>query len=125
MVGNGFRNVAVCGRQNSYVHAQGSVPSQALEFLVLQHAKQLRLECERNLADFVEKQRTFVGQLQAADLLGDCSSEGAFFVAKKLAFQQPSRDRGTIKFYKITAGSRTQFVNRTRYQLFASAGLSQ
>jgi len=42
----------------------------------------------RNIADFVQKKRPFVGQLKAADLLRYRSGEGAFLVAKKLTFQQ-------------------------------------
>src|SRR3954447_6536036 len=124
-VGNGFRDFAVGGGYNSHVHSDGSIPTQALEFLVLQNAKQLRLQFERNLSDFIQKQRAFVSQLKPADLLADCSSKGAFFVAKKLAFQKPSWDGGTVKFHKVAAGSRAQFVNRTRYQFFASAGFSK
>src|SRR3954471_11793630 len=124
-VGNGFRDFAVGGGYNSHVHSDGSIPTQTLEFLVLQNAKQLRLQFERNLADFIQKQRAFVSQLKPTDLLADCSSKGAFFVPKKLAFQKPSGDGGTVKLHQIAAGSRAQFVDRTRYQLFASAGLSQ
>src|SRR5207302_1649084 len=116
---------AVGGGYNSHVHSDGSSPTQALEFLVLQHAKQLRLQFERNLSDFIQKQRAFVSQLKPAYLLADCSSKGAFFVAKKLAFQKPSGDGGTVKFHKVAAGSRAQFVDRTRYQFFASAGFTK
>ena len=37
----------------------------ALELALLQHAQQLRLRLERQLADLVEEQRAAVGELEA------------------------------------------------------------
>ena len=43
----------------------------ALELALLQHAQQLRLQLERQLADLVEEQRAAVGQLELALLRAD------------------------------------------------------
>ena len=57
--------------------------AQALELLLLQDAEQFGLQCRRNIADLVQEERAFVGQLEASNLLRDGSSERAFLVAKK------------------------------------------
>ena len=66
--------------------------AEPLELLLLQHAQQLRLELERNVADLVEEERAAVGELEAADLLRDRAGERAALVAEELALEKPRRE---------------------------------
>ena len=60
-----------------------SCATQALELLLLQDAKQFGLQRRRNITDLVQKERAFVSQLEAANLLRDGSGERPFFAASR------------------------------------------
>src|SRR5438093_1379639 len=79
------------------VDANGSRAPQALELLFLQDAQQFGLQLAGNVADFVEKKRALVGQLESADLLGDGASERPFLVPEQLALQQSHRNCRAIQ----------------------------
>ena len=59
--------IAVRRRDHAHVDLERPRAADALELLLLQHAQQLRLHLERQLADLVEEQRAAVGELEAAD----------------------------------------------------------
>ena len=63
--------IAVGRRDQPRVAAQRARAAQPLELALLQHAQQLRLQLQRDLADLVEEHGALVGQLEAADALGD------------------------------------------------------
>ena len=66
----------------AHIHFDGARAAQPFELVLLQDAQQLGLQLQRNVADFVEKQRAFMGQLEAADLLRDGAGERALLVAE-------------------------------------------
>ena len=74
--------------------------SQALEFPLLQDTKKLRLQLERDVADFIQEQRTLMCQLKPADLLCDRTGERSPLMAKQFAFEQPGRDGGAVELDK-------------------------
>src|SRR5882672_1094335 len=80
--------IAIGGGDQTNVHANRPRAPQTLEFLFLEHAKQLRLQLERNVAHFVEKQRALVCELKSAHLLTDRAGKSALLMAEQLAFQQ-------------------------------------
>src|SRR5262249_6711699 len=88
--------VPVGGGDQTGIGPQGSRASQPLELALLEHAQEFGLEFERDLADFIEKYRTPMRQLEAPDALRDGARERAFLVAEEFAFQQPSRNRGAV-----------------------------
>src|SRR5882757_6408546 len=79
--GDHLAEIAVGRRNPAHVDLDRPRTPEPLEFLLLQHAKEFRLHLERELPDLVEKQRSTVGQLEAANLLRDGAGEGALFVA--------------------------------------------
>src|SRR5262249_42780376 len=91
---------------------------------LLEHAEQFRLERERNVANFVEKQGAAVRHLEAADFLRDRARERAFLVAEQLAFEQIERNRGAVHFHERASAARAERVDGPRDELFARAGLS-
>src|SRR5439155_22995746 len=78
----------------------------------------------RNIADLVQEERPFVGQLEPADFLGDRAGERAFLVSEQLAFEQIERDGRAIQLDERATAPRAQSVNRTRDQLLAGARLA-
>src|SRR5437868_2784636 len=63
--------VAIRGSNQAYVYANGASAAQSFELLVLQHAQQLRLELQRDISYFVQKQTALVSQFQASNFLTD------------------------------------------------------
>src|SRR5205814_509649 len=87
---NQLLQVAVSCRDHAHVQAARLVASDSFEDPVLQDSQQLRLQLQREIAHFVEKQGSFVGQLQAAKLSGDRAGEGPLLVAKQFALDESS-----------------------------------
>ena len=96
----------------------------ALEFLFLQHAQQLDLGGRRNVADFIQKNCSAVGNLKPAFAHGNRAGERAFFVAEQFAFDDGFRQRGAVEFHKRLAFARALLVQRAGHQFLAHAGLA-
>jgi len=62
--------------------------------------EQFWLQLKGKFADFIKEERPMVGHLKTAKALRYRTRERAFFMAKKLAFQNPRRNRGAIQFYE-------------------------
>ena len=58
----------------------GLTISRSFELLFLQHAQQLGLQRSRDVAHFVQEQRTLIGHFKAPDLLCDRSRKGALLM---------------------------------------------
>ena len=85
-VGNFLHQVFVGGGQYAHVHRDFLFAAHAGDFIFLQGPQHLGLGRETHVTDFIEEKRAAVGLLKLADALLDGRSEGAFFVAKKFAF---------------------------------------
>src|ERR1700675_3022194 len=70
-LGDQFRKIGVGGSDDTDIYASRSRASETFEFLLLQNAEKLGLQFEREVADFVEKERAAVGEFEAADFLSD------------------------------------------------------
>ena len=116
--------VAVRRGDDAHVDAQAARAADALELALLQHAQQLRLRLERQLADLVEEQRAAVGELEAAAALLDRAGEGALLVAEELALEQLARQRGAVELDERALAARALLVDRARDELLAGAGLA-
>jgi hypothetical protein len=56
-------------RQQANIDALGASTAQSLKFLLLQDSQELGLQFERYIADFIQKQRSFVRQFGSSNLL--------------------------------------------------------
>ena len=90
--------VVLTGRDHAEVGASRFLVANRLELTFLEDAEQLRLHLRRQVSHFVEKQRTAIGELKAADPIPERSAEGPFDVAKKFAFKQLPGNRGRVHF---------------------------
>ncbi len=59
-----FRQVPVRGADQPDIYVNGPAAAQALKAALLQNAKQLRLQPQVNVADFIQKQRALVRGFQ-------------------------------------------------------------
>src|ERR1700752_3699734 len=112
------------GSDQPHVDLVSPSTPQTLKLLFLQYAEQLGLQRRWNITYLVQKKSAFFGHFETAYLLRNGPGEGAFLVAKKLAFQKIQRDRRAIHFHKRPPAPRAEVVNRVGDQLFAGACFS-
>ena len=113
------------GGDHPHVERLDLVGAERLHLLLLQHAQQLGLQRQRQVADLVEKQRAAVGHLELADArLALGAGEGARRGAEQLGLDQGFRDRRDVDRDEGAIGPRRQVVDALRQQLLAGAGLA-
>ena len=113
------------GCDQADINLVSAVAAESLEFLLLQDSQQFRLKFQRDVADFVQKERTLVRQFKASSLLRDRSGECSLFVSEQFTFQKPERDRCAVQFDKGSLPAAAQIVNGAGNQFFAGARLAQ
>src|SRR5262249_26837391 len=96
----------------------------ALEGHLLEHAEQLGLDFEVDVADLVEEERSAVGLFESPDPVAIGAGEGPSDVAEQLALEQALGQRGAMDLDEGPAGSRARAVDRGGKQLLAGAALA-
>ena len=91
--GDRLLQILVGGGDQADVGADRLGAAQPLELALLQHAQQLDLRREVQLADLVQEQRAAVGQLEAPLLGGVGAGERPLLVAEQLRLDQVVRQR--------------------------------
>ncbi len=97
VLGDALGQIPIRSRDQAQVDFDGAIAAQAFELLILQHAQQLGLQVERNLAHLVEKQGSAIRQFQASDFLADRAGKRSLLVAEQLAFQQAGGNGGAVE----------------------------
>ena len=92
--------IAIRRCDDANVDGVRAVVADALVLALLQHAQQLALQIERNLADLVEEDRAAVGELETPDPIAMRARERAFHVAEELALEQLVRNRCAIDLHE-------------------------
>ena len=85
--GDFFVQVGIGGGDHAHVHAPRLRRADALELARLQHAQQLRLQVQRHVGDLVEKQRSAIGELEAAHAVDLGVGERAADMAEQFALE--------------------------------------
>ena len=116
--------VAVRGRDQAHVGADGLVAADALECLLLEHAQDLGLEGQRHVADLVEEDRAAVALLELADAAAVGAGEGALLVAEQLALEQVLGDGRAVEGQERCLGAGAVLVDGAGDQLLAGAALA-
>ena len=99
---------------NLLVAAQGNV------FLGFQDTEQLDLHVHRHGSEFVQKERTFAGQFEFADLAVFAGTgESAALIAEQFGFQQFLRNGGTVQADKGLMTDQTGIVDGLGEELLA------
>jgi hypothetical protein len=93
----------------------------ALELAVLEHAQELRLQLQRQLADLVQEQRAFLGVLEIAGLVGAGAGERALGVAEQGRLDQGRGDGGAVECEPGLVLARGQPVQGVRDHFLAAA----
>ena len=96
----------------------------SFERAALEDAEQFGLKARGDVADFVEQQRTSMGELKSADLAPFCTGESPFLVPEQLALQERIVQYGAVERHKRPGAPRICCVQRLRNQLFAGPGFT-
>ena len=78
--------ILVGGGDAAEVHLDGLVAAHAGDFALLQYAQQVGLGLQGNVADFVQENRSALGNFELAFLAVLGAGEGALFMPEELAF---------------------------------------
>ena len=98
--------------------------AEPLELALLQHAQQLHLGGELDVADLVEKQRAAFGELEAPLLARVGAGERPLLVAEELRLDQRVRQRAAADLDERLLRARRVVVDGVRDQLLAGAGFA-
>src|SRR5262249_7289392 len=92
-----------------------------LELPFLNRAKQLALELERNLADFVEEERAAISGLKPSGSIAHSAGERALYVTENLALEHLSRNRPAVHGDDRAVARKASLVNAPRDHFLACA----
>ncbi len=112
-------------RDDPDVDAHGPRASEPLNLAFLEHAQQLDLHVEGQVADLVEKDRRVIRQFEAADLPGQRTGEGALLPAEQLALDERARNRRAVDAHHDATAPRALFVNLRRDEFLAGARFAE
>jgi hypothetical protein len=121
---HGLGQVDVGGRDQAHVDRDRLASAQAHHFAFLQHAQQLDLHRQRQVADLVEEQGAAVGRLEPAGLGLLGAGEGAPLIAEQLALDQGFGKRAAIDGDEIGRTAPAQRMHVARHEFLAGAGLA-
>ncbi len=117
--------IRVGRRDDPDVHALRARLAKRHDFLQLEKPQQLRLDVDREVADFVEEERASRRGAHKAWLVGHRAREASTPVAEELAIGQfPSRRRAVVRQKHRGAAVRTD-VDGARDELLARAALAR
>ena len=117
-------HIAIGGGDHARVGHTALGFAYALVLALLQHAQQLRLQLERQLADLIEKQRRVLRVLEIAGARRRGAGERALCISKQGRLDQVRRYRGAVEHEEWACGALTHHVQRLRDQLLAAAGFA-
>src|SRR6185369_16500066 len=112
-------------RDYADVDAERLGRADALDLAILEHAEQLHLDAERQLADLVQEDRAAVRRLEEPLAITVGARERAANVAEELALEERRRERRTVADDERPVVERREVVNRAGDQLLAGAALAR
>ena len=116
--------VAVRRGDHPDVDPDGIGGADPLDLAVLEHAQQLHLDAERQLADLVEEDGAAVRRLEQPLAVAVGAGEGAAHVAEELALEERRCERGAVADDERPVAERREPVERARHELLARAALA-
>src|SRR5581483_9690578 len=119
-----FLQVDIGGGDDPHIDLDRFRTPQALDFAVLQGPEELRLQVERHVADLVEKDRSAIGLLEAADSQIHGARECPLDVPEQLGLEQIVGERAAIHGDKRVIAPGTRRMKRARGDFLSRSGLA-
>lgn len=117
---HGLEVAAGC-RNDTHIALYGFVASDPLNGFLLKDAEQFYLGGRGDVADFVEKDSSSVGDLKSAFSHGKGSGKRALFVTEQLALDDRLRKRGTVEFHECGVSPVAGLMDRMGGELFSGS----
>jgi hypothetical protein len=111
-------------RDHPYIDTPRDILADTFVLALLQHAQQLRLQFERQIADLVEEERPPMCDLKAPEPIAHRTRESAPRMPEEFALEHLSRDRAAVHPDERPLRTPPTRVNPLREQLLARAGFS-
>ena len=119
------REPAIRRRDDAHVHGRRAGAAEPFELAALEHAQELGLQLEGQLADFVEKDGSALRQFEAARLRRMRAGERPALAAEQLALDERRRQRPAIDDDEPPASAGTALVDGAGDELLAGSRLSE
>jgi hypothetical protein len=123
----GFHHVLqilIGGRDDTHVHGHFAGTPQPVVRHAIQDTQKLYLHARFQFADLVQEQRPVMRQFEQPRFGGVGAAEGAFFVAKQLAFYQMLRQGGATDVYPRLGASQGIMMDGPGNQFLAGAAFA-
>jgi len=117
--------VAVGGGNDAHIDPRRRRGAEPFEFPLLEHAQELDLQVEGQLADLVQEDRAAMGELEATDFAGEGAGEGPLLVTEELTLDQCGRDGRAVDLDQRPLLPCTAVVNGPCDQFFARPRFAQ
>src|SRR5690348_17816160 len=99
------------GCNQTHVDVMRAAAAQALELLFLQNAQKFRLQGQRQVPDFVQKESAGICHFKAADFLRHGPGKCTLLVPKQLTLQEIEGDGSAVKLDEAASATCAQIVN--------------
>src|SRR5688572_5089948 len=106
-----FLHISISGGDNTHVNFYCVTSSYAFKFTLLEHTQQFRLQVNRQFANFVEKDRSAIGNLKTSDATRVSARESAPFVAEQFALDEWTRQRRTVHLHQRMVMPQAELMN--------------
>src|SRR5439155_21400494 len=124
---------AVRGGEDAHVYRRVRRAADSFDLTPLDRAQDLRLKVDRELADFVEQDRSTRGRLERASPRGRCPGECTSLVDEELALEKGRGKRAAIDDHERSilspplpmTGLGGSFFSRTRFALDENGGFAR
>ena len=123
-VGHGGFEIVVGRGQDAHVDRLGARGPDRPHRLFLQHAQQLDLQCQRHIADFIQKQGAAIGGLEQADMIGGRAGKRAAQMAEQFRFKQLFWNRAAVDGNEWRLASRAGPVDGARQHFLAGTAFT-
>jgi hypothetical protein len=113
-----------CRREDAYVRADPLVAADALHLVAPEHAQELRLELDVEVADLVDEERAAVRLFEDTDARLGRTGERAALVTEERGLEERARHGGKVEDDERSGRARALLVERLGEDLLAGARLS-
>src|SRR5262249_11516459 len=120
----GFGEAAIRCGEDAHVDGARAATADRTDLARFERAQQLRLKLERQLADFLEEERSAVCFFEDASARVRRAGERAALVAEELALDQARGDRAAVDGDERAVRARRLRVQRAREHFFSDAALA-
>src|SRR5260370_18144009 len=80
--------VSIARHDDTNIDPRGADAAYSLELAFLEYAKKLGLKLQRHVSNFVEEQRSTIGQRKTTRVRTNCAGESSALVSEEFAFQK-------------------------------------